>query len=993
MRKFLIKILLCLCAFLISFQYPVTLKAAAGNLTGFRAFWVSSAYNMDFPTKNNLTPAEMKIEIDKILDRAVTLGLNAVVVQVRPAGDALYRSDIFPWSALLTGTQGTAPAENFDPFAYWVERAHAKKLAIHAWINPYRVTYPSDAGVPDLNALSASNPARVNPSWIREYKDAQGRWGHYYDPGMPECRQLVANGVAEIIDKYMVDGIHLDDYFYPGTDFPDDASYAMYGGGMNRDDWRRENVNSLIRLIQLTVNAKSPIVRFGVSPTAIWQNKSSTELGSDTRGFESYKSAYADTRRWVKEGWLDYICPQIYWYIGYDIADYSKVLAWWEDVCRGTGVDLYIGHAAYRLDEGASGWSAGELARQLQLNTVNGVVSGDIFFRAGSLNGAAGNEVKRYYATAPAGTITPTPPPVIIPPTVSQTLLMERLTVAQPSRNVTITSGKGYQFFGTCVPGKELYLNGQPVVNRTAEGFFSAYVPLVKGDNVFTLTQEGQEPVTRVVTLNDPAVSRPGILNPLRVMNAYPSWEELGRAGDVITLKCTAPAGADVTVTLPHAMPQPITIPLKQNNSNIVNDDNVYAATYSATFTLPAMTAANDSASLGNPVYTAVFNGQTYTLQADGPVVVQGAERPFFATVSKVLIWAYPKPTVDGGSSWSLTLGQQDRVAAVTSNGEWLRLASGGWVSSDDVTTSLDSSLSPPAVNVLSDARYIQGLNEDIVAWRSPYFIASTMDYDGAALTVRFGMQKSAPPHNINTELSIFESVTAGTDNGAPCYVFTLKPGNGIEGYYMDYADGEVRLHIKKRKSLAQGIQPLAGFNIVLDPGHGDASPGGRTPMGDTFKEKELNLINSQKIAMRLRQMGANVIMTRETDVDYLLNERAEISWRNKPDMFISIHANSLAEVSDQTNIHGLTVWHYNTLSKPAAAAFMQTLHTINPLTNRSNEPSRSNLFVTRPAWTPSIIIEASFMGNVQDFSWLVNPAKQDELAWGVVNAVLAYYR
>ncbi len=453
--------------FLLTFLFAVTVFLPAGisasqqtSSTQFRAFWVSSAFNIDFPSKSNLSVNEMKNEIEKILDRALLQGFNAVIVQVRPAGDALYKSDIFPWSAMLTGTQGKAPAENFDPFAYWVERAHSKNLQIHAWINPYRVTYPS-AAVPDLTQLAANNPASINPTWIKAYKDSQNRWGHYYDPGLPESRELVAAGISEILNKYMVDGIHIDDYFYPGVNFPDDYSYQLYGGGMNRDDWRRENVNTLIRLIQKTVKEKTPSVRFGVSPTAIWQNSTSTPLGSDTRGFESYKSAYADTRRWVKEGWMDYICPQIYWYIGYDIADYAKVLAWWEEVCRGTNVDLYIGHAAYRQDAKEADWTAGEMTRQLDLNAKNGIVKGDIFFRSSSLTGEVGEEIKNYYAM----------PPVVLPPiiqtappaTVSPVVVMSRLTVAQPSGNKTTTNGKGYQFFGTCLPGKPLYMNGQTV--------------------------------------------------------------------------------------------------------------------------------------------------------------------------------------------------------------------------------------------------------------------------------------------------------------------------------------------------------------------------------------------------------------------------------------------------------------------------------------------------------------------------------------------------
>ncbi|MCL2058984.1 MAG: family 10 glycosylhydrolase [Oscillospiraceae bacterium] len=375
--------------------------SAAGAAGDFRAVWVCSVLNLDFPSKTGLGNAELKSEIDAIIKNTAAMNLNAIILQVRPCGDALYKSSLFPWSEFLSGVQGVAPADGFDPLEYWIEQAHANGLELHAWINPYRVTHTS-ANVTDTGMLANGNPAKTNPARIVAYKDAL-----YYDPGIYENKKLVVAGVVEIVNNYDVDGIHLDDYFYPGTDFPDDATYAKHGSGIDKADWRRGNVNDIIKGIQRAINREEKKlgkhIRFGVAPFSIWMNASSSPLGSNTRGNEAYKAMYADTRRWAKSGWVDYICPQIYWYRGFEIADYEIILDWWADVCEGTPVDLYIGHAAYREFERESGggdanWS-GEIVGQLELNAGKypGLVKGSVFFRYGSLRGELGRQIASFY--------------------------------------------------------------------------------------------------------------------------------------------------------------------------------------------------------------------------------------------------------------------------------------------------------------------------------------------------------------------------------------------------------------------------------------------------------------------------------------------------------------------------------------------------------------------------------------------------------------------
>lgn len=344
-----------------------------------RGIWVSTVYSLDYPESATVDDEELRRQADEILDSSKAMGMNAVFLQVRPSADAFYESDYYPWSRYLSGTQGLAPENGFDPLKYWVEAAHERGMELHAWINPYRVTR---SGESEYEALSADNPARQHPEWLIKYDG-----NYYFDPALPEVRRLVTDGALEIVNNYDVDGIHLDDYFYPGQDFADQASYEKYGSGFSDiGDFRRDNVNQLIRMLDEELHAADSDLSFGVSPSGIWANKSTLPEGSDTAGTESYSRYYADSVYWAEAGIVDYLAPQIYWNIGYSIADYQILANWWSDMLEGTGVKLYIGMADYKAAEAAgdpsSAWyGTAELERQMNLNRSISGISGEIHFR------------------------------------------------------------------------------------------------------------------------------------------------------------------------------------------------------------------------------------------------------------------------------------------------------------------------------------------------------------------------------------------------------------------------------------------------------------------------------------------------------------------------------------------------------------------------------------------------------------------------------------
>jgi uncharacterized lipoprotein YddW (UPF0748 family) len=343
-----------------------------------RAEWIASVANIDWPSARGLAADAQKAELIRWYDEAVALGLNTVVVQVRPTADAFWPSPLEPWSHWLTGTQGQNPG--YDPLAFAVEEAHKRNLEFHGWFNPYRVSMGTD-----LNALVPTHPARVHPDWVLSYGGKL-----YYNPGIPEVRKFTIDAIMDAVRRYDMDAVHFDDYFYPypvaGQVFDDAATYAQYGGGLPLADWRRQNVDLLISELSAQIRAAKPSVQLGVSPFAVWRNASTDPAGSPTQaGVQTYDDLYADTVKWVKQGWLDYITPQVYWNIGFEIADYAKIVPWWAGIVDGTGVNLYIGHANHKVaatGQPAAWQDPAEMSRQLTFNKAYPQVKGDTYFSA-----------------------------------------------------------------------------------------------------------------------------------------------------------------------------------------------------------------------------------------------------------------------------------------------------------------------------------------------------------------------------------------------------------------------------------------------------------------------------------------------------------------------------------------------------------------------------------------------------------------------------------
>ncbi|MBS1746202.1 MAG: family 10 glycosylhydrolase [Bacteroidetes bacterium] len=369
----------------------------------FRGVWIASVANIDWPSSEGLSTSQQKQEFINMLDRLQRIGINAVIVQIRPAADALYASSFEPWSEYLTGKQGQAPSPYYDPLQFMINETHKRGMEFHAWINPYRAVQNPNA------SIAPNHITRQHPEWFLKYGDKK-----YFNPGLPQVMNYLTDVVKDIITRYDIDAIHMDDYFYPyripGKEFPDYQSYILYGDGLSRAAWRRANCDSIVKRIHDLILDYKPLIKFGISPFGVWRNSNIDSLGSNTQaGQTCYDDLYADVLLWLKEGWIDYVVPQLYWEIGHKLCDFETLVDWWGD--NSYGKQLYIGQGIYRaIEKPTPAWrNPNEIPDEIRYLRNNKNVQGSAFFSSNFLlynpNGWADSLRLNFYNT-----------PALIPP-------------------------------------------------------------------------------------------------------------------------------------------------------------------------------------------------------------------------------------------------------------------------------------------------------------------------------------------------------------------------------------------------------------------------------------------------------------------------------------------------------------------------------------------------------------------------------------------------
>jgi len=379
----------------------------------FRGVWVATVENIDWPSKKGLTIEEQKAEFIRLAEMHKRNGMNALIVQIRPAGDAFYPSLLEPWSEYLTGKQGVAPIPFYDPLQFMIEETHKLGMEFHAWLNPYRAVFNIHT-----SSIASSHLTKIHPEWFITYGGKK-----YFNPGLPQVREFVASVVKDIVTRYDVDAIHMDDYFYPypiaGIPFPDEYTYKQYGNGLNKADWRRSNCDSIIKLLYQTIRSVKPTVKFGISPFGvwrnqkvdstgsriqvqllnqtirstkptvkvgiIWRNQENDSMGSCTQaGNTCYDDLYANILLWLKNGWIDYVAPQLYWERGHKLCDYDTLLAWWNKYTYGK--HLYIGHGVYRAGTNTAWKNRNELPNEINALRKYTTTQGSIYFSSSNFN-------------------------------------------------------------------------------------------------------------------------------------------------------------------------------------------------------------------------------------------------------------------------------------------------------------------------------------------------------------------------------------------------------------------------------------------------------------------------------------------------------------------------------------------------------------------------------------------------------------------------------
>ncbi len=364
----------------------------------FRGAWVATVGNIDWPSRPGLPTKDQQAELLAILDRAAELRLNAVIFQVRPMADALYASKLEPWSEYLTGAVGRAPDLAWDPLDFAVREAHARGLELHAWFNPYRAWHPSATSPAPADHLVKSRPDLAKP---------YGKH-HWLNPTNKDIPDHVMKVILDVVNRYDIDGVHIDDYFYPYVEkdaagkpipFPDDDTWAAYqkgGGNLSRDDWRREAVNRFVERMYREVKAAKAWVKVGISPFGIWRPGHPPGIA----GLDQYAELYADARRWVNEGWADYFCPQLYWPVAQEKQSYPRLLAWWADE-NAKGRHLWPGNYTSRVTGAAKGWPASEIVEQIKLTRAEKGAGGNVHFSMKALmknTGKVADALKEAYA-------------------------------------------------------------------------------------------------------------------------------------------------------------------------------------------------------------------------------------------------------------------------------------------------------------------------------------------------------------------------------------------------------------------------------------------------------------------------------------------------------------------------------------------------------------------------------------------------------------------
>ncbi len=942
-----------------------------------RGVYIASVYNINYPSKKGLSADELRSELDDIVKTCLEANLNAIYFQVRPSADSLYKSDIFPTSEYLSGTQGDVLPEGFDPLAYLTKIAKEKNIDIHAWVNPLRVTVGS-ASAPkhDVTILAEGHPAREHPDYVIPYAD--GRL--YFDCGNPDVRKLIADGVAEIAANYDVKSIIFDDYFYPYpvyegsklANFDDSVTYAAYGGEMTLDDWRRDNVNKMIEGCYNAIKAADADCDFGVAPFGIWKNDNGENGGSSTSGLESYSAIYCDPTAWIRGGYIDYIAPQIYWRFTSTAAPYDVLVRWWNTVLDGSGVELLISHGVYNYDT----WEnpENELRTQVEFARAELSYRGSILYGYAALkNNSSGllDETEDVFAEE-----------IIY----SEIATNGRDLIISIPYSGSEVDGEGTFVIGTSDPTAPLYIDGKQI-GRTKSGYFSAYLPLEKGKNTFIFTHKGVDTeyvITRPdgtsggSTVTHPTLESPGITA------VTPSYNWMGDT--TLPVSVTAPRGSRVTaelggkkITLTPTLYVPYT-------------GKYMKEVYTGSFTVSS--PKGQITDLGTVKFTSTYGGKTYTAEsANIRVRGEGVYLPIEVINNDTELkiepdsWYYDDYTVQAAGM---------RENAVYLGSGMYKLRCGGYISEDkvrvlDEKVELTAEIKSAVMECDDEYTYFKiTVSENVPI--------NTYMENGEFCVTLYNVNTATAPSASFAKNPLFTEVRGEVSTKAQSYKYFFKLVN-IENFYgFDnyYENGTLVFKWKNPVSLPDLDKPLTGKTIVLDAGHGGKNPGALGPLGaaeGAMNESDFNLEIVMAAEKYIKGLGADVILIRdrETPNDIPVTERIETLIDISPDLVISIHQNSMPYTADITRIRGVVGLYWADSGYMLTDVMGETIATV--LNKLDRSPTKQRLAMVRNPKFPATLVETCFITSVEEYERMMKPDAIETIAKAIANGVINYYK
>lgn len=943
--------------------------------TEMRGVWIATVFNTNFPSQKGLSESELKAELDDIVKTARDTGLNSIFFQAIPSSDALYASNTYPWSSFLSGTQGVSVG-SFDPLAYITEKAHAAGIELHAWINPFRVTVSPNT---ELSSLAENHPARLHPEYCVKYTDGK----YYYNPGLPEVREMIRAEVQYIMENYAVDGIHMDDYFYPypvaNGVFDDAAAFEAYGNGLSLEDWRRENVNRLVHSLYDTVKSVRPSAKYGVSPFGIYANAGSgTPVeGSETGGLEAYSALYCDAIAWAKGGYIDYLAPQIYWAFSTKVAPFDTLARWWNANLDGTGVPLYIGHALYRAEE----FPANEIPIQVEFSSSLLCYKGSIFYGYAALHdntAGVADKLRTMYSSgrfAKAATIT----------------AKHDTAINYPQNGYRAQAGTQYML-GSSDPSTPVTLNGN-AISRTKNGYFSFYATLAAGSNSYALTQGGNT-VGHTIGYKTPvASSGTNTYSDYKIVSTYPSGETWITGGDTVNFSCTAPAGSTVTVTVGGA-----SATLKATK-NVKNTSSGYVSeVYKGSIAFGTLAAEGKIIDLGTITFTAK-NGSEQAVKRVGLMKEIGKGALIYAQVNKDYTHLKTAPSSSFYDDYTPTsAGMRDYIIGYE-NG-YYKLRFGGYVSDQYVNVVEGQPLYENAIltaesEVVSSSEQIYKKNYTELRFGVLENVPTDVWVEGNAVTMVLydTLPETMPAFNL-CENPLFSSVTvkAGASGKTVLYTATLKDAENYYGFNLVYEGSFIKFRFNNPIGLVDGEKPLTGKTIYVDAGHGGTDIGAPGPAEPSLKlsESMLNLKIANSLAEKLEALGATVYTTRTTDETHDLFERLDMIDAVQPDILISVHHNSIADSSNAAKARGYLGLYSNNAGIRLAKTVSDTV--CDELNRMQRSTAYQMLAMARDHRFPSTLCEMSFISNVEEFQWTVADGNIERSAQALCDGILNFF-